>query len=112
MGEHTPGPWWSISESGNTVAIRGGAHHYPLAKMSSYWDGPGPRREEMESNAVLIAAAPDFMAASERLIAVFDQQRMTNAERIIVGISDAGLKTEGNSAIDALRAAIAKAKGL
>jgi hypothetical protein len=50
-----------------------------------------------------------LLAAGQRLIAVFDQQRMTVAERIVVGISDAGLRTEGNAAIEALRAAISRA---
>jgi hypothetical protein len=52
-----------------------------------------------------------LLVAAERLLAVFDQQRMTAAERIIAGISDAGLRTEGNAAIEALRAAAAKARG-
>lgn len=44
--------------------------------------------------------------AGQRLITVFDQQRMTTAERIIVGVSDAGLRTEGNAAIEAIRVAL------
>jgi hypothetical protein len=56
-----------------------------------------------------IPAAPDLADAAQRLLTVFDQQRMTAAERIIVGVSDASLRTEGNAAIEALRAALAKA---
>lgn len=62
--------------------------------------------------ARLFAAAHDMLSAASRLMTVFDQQKMTQAERIIVGVSDAGLRTEGNAAIEALRAAIAKAPSL
>ena len=44
--------------------------------------------------------------AATRLLKVFDQQKMTQAERIIVGISDAQLRIEGNQAIEDLRAAL------
>ena len=51
----------------------------------------------------------ELEAAAKRLLTVFDQQKMTAAERIIIGISDAGLRIEGNAAIDDLRAAFGKA---
>jgi len=49
-----------------------------------------------------------LLNAATRLLAVFDQQKMTAAERIVVGVSDAGLRAEGNAAIEALRAAVAQ----
>lgn len=63
-----------------------------------------------EQAAQLIVAAPSLLVAAERLIAVFEQQKMTAAERIIVGVSDARLRTEGNAAIAALRSAAEAAR--
>lgn len=51
-------------------------------------------------------SAPAMLDAAKRLLAVFDQQRMTTAERIITGVSDSALRTEGQAAMEALRAAV------
>lgn len=64
----------------------------------------------MTAPAGLSVAEVMLLAAAERLLAVFEQQKMTAAERIIVGVSDAGLRTEGNAAIAALRSAAEAAR--
>lgn len=109
---HTPGPWSAQTDA----MLRDGAQRCRIVAMRSTRHDVATTcvretSETEEANARLIAAAPDFMSAAQRLLAVFDQQRMTTAERIIAGISDAGLRTEGNAAIEALRAAVAKATG-
>lgn len=64
----TPGPWFALDDcTSSGLEIRGGGYHYPLAKMCSYWMGPGPREAEAKANYHLIAAAPDMYDALERL---------------------------------------------
>lgn len=48
-----------------------------------------------------------LVEAAKRLLSVFDQNKMTVAERIITGKSDSDLRREGNEAIEALRSALA-----
>lgn len=107
MANPTPGPWeWSDQELqplGTQWSLT------PGILIAEGNDGtPGGDKID-RANARLIAAAPDFAEAARRLLAVFDQQKMTTAERIIAGISDSALRTEGSAAIEALRAALSKA---
>ena len=106
MRSFTPGPWEIDGFSDCQLITK----DVPVAMGSPIGIGK-IYGENMHANARLVAAAPDFAAAAARLLAVFDQQRMTAAERIIVGVSDADLRTEGNAAIEALRAALNKATG-
>jgi len=64
----------------------------------------------VNSVEALEARVKALEGAASRLVAAFDQMKMTQAERIIVGISDAGLRTEGNAAIEALRATLSEAE--
>ena len=105
MSEHTPGPW----RLADSDVVNANGDLIAAVYSGGYTRNGAVDDARLHANARLIAAAPDVVAAGQRLLAVFDQQRMTTAERIIAGVSDAGLRTEGNAAIDALRAAIAKA---
>lgn len=71
MGEtsHTAGPWFALDDcTASGLEIRGGGYHYPLARMCSYWDGPGPRAKEAKANYVLMAAAPELLEALELVV--------------------------------------------
>jgi len=65
--QHTPGPW-RFEQA--TKTIRSIPENYWLATMDS-WDGA----VNHESNARLIAAAPELFEALERLLAWADMQR-------------------------------------
>lgn len=89
--KHTPGPWCLSDESPMIIqdeckVIVGSASTYP---NSGYFPG----QKEAEANARLIAAAPELLEACEGLLGL--------AER------DGWLHV----AVNAARAAIAKAKG-
>ena len=106
MSKHTPGPWSRMEPPYDSIPW---FHMYgPDGKHLFHEERSD---EEKLANAAVMFAGLDLLEAGQRLIAVFDQQRMTTAERIIAGISDAGLRTEGNAAIEALRAAIALTQG-
>ena len=104
QGEWTKGPWSVDGFTGCQLITkdRPFAQGAPIGIGKIY-------SENMIADARLIAAAPCMADAAQRLLAVFDQQKMTNAERIIVGVSDADLRKRGNAAIADLRAALAKA---
>jgi len=90
--------WLKIAKSAGDHGVRYRTNYALEAFMREVGD---EFRDHMQP-----AKADALLDAGKRLIAVFDQQRMTTAERIIAGISDAGLRTEGNAAIEALRAAL------
>ncbi len=91
---HTPGPW--RYEAG-TKTIRAVPSNYWLATMDS-WDG----QVDNESNARLIAAAPELLAA------------LKNALNVMAGVATGQLLTinKDSNAISEARAAIAKATTL
>ena len=69
---HTPGPWVSVDRNPSSgLDIRGGCHHYPIARVTSYWNGPGPRETEALANCDLIAAAPELLEVVKRLDALW-----------------------------------------
>jgi len=90
--QHTPGPWdyEPYEDSPPESAIIGGV--YQIAVVG-YDDAE-------YSNARLIAAAPDLLAACEVAIAAYDQAKLEGKSR--------WLGTE----VDAMREAIAKARGI
>lgn len=101
---HTPGPWATeINEYGSRrigVVFAGGRN---IARICGKGSMPQPAAnsfgaltDESDANARLIAAAPDMLKALER------------AEFCIRGYTDSS-KRECD--LDAIRAAIAKAKG-
>lgn len=64
----TPGEWVNVDQSPESgIKLRGGSHHYAIAQLASYWQGPGPRSDEALANAALIVAlrnaVPQIVAA-------------------------------------------------
>lgn len=94
---HTPGPW-SLKMTGwrtNPFAIYSPRRPGAVACVPSRTSVP---LDEQDANGRLIAAAPDLLDALEAMTAAFDWQA-PNANPAI------------NAAVEAARAAIAKAKG-
>jgi len=88
--KHTPGPWTAKVVHFNGAGAILGPDNKGVACISA-----AVRREENESNLRLIAAAPDLLAALQR----------------IVRARQDGAIHPDDPCIDAARAAIAKAKG-
>lgn len=93
--KHTPGPW-AVDDDGD-VCIS------DLERLIAAVDRRNVtlRKDEAAANAALIAAAPDLLAACEALAEA--QQRADAGEHVGFGLYV--------DAVDAARAAIAKAKG-
>lgn len=89
---HTPGPWKITSEEFVDDA-KGG----PVARIYSRQTRPA---DELKANAALIAAAPEMLEALNGLL-----------EAILKCEAPVGGKRETLAAVDAARAAIAKAEG-
>lgn len=85
--KHTPGPW-SLAEADSTIPIRDAEGH-TVASIRY--------RERDFSDACLIAAAPDMYEALSRLLGYAEDAAAERDER--------------PGAIDAARAALAKAEG-
>ena len=102
----TPGPWVALDDNtASGLEIRGGAHHYPLAKMCSYWAGPGPREAETKANYRLIAAAPELYEALAGAIGALEFSRDYH--------NDLGNEEQAfaQDKLDAATKALAKARG-
>lgn len=99
--KHTPGPWLY---DGDAFVYSLNSHDYNRIyfQIQGGHDDDQKRitQEELEASAMLAAAAPDMLAALELSLAVLEQldgvRHLTNQEF---------------PALDATRAAIAKAKG-
>lgn len=64
MTKHTPGPWTARDETNRGAIYSNVAYPgRPIATASSYWAGDGPRADERQANACLIAAGPEMLAA-------------------------------------------------
>lgn len=98
---HTPAPWSRVDIDHRTLEVYATAHHYPIAKAASYWNGPGPRTDEAEANAQLISAAPELLAACVWLKPYAEVQIRNHPE--------APDSTGWQSLLDAVDKAIAKA---
>lgn len=104
--EHTPGPWHVTADYCGALAVNDHLQfpsEFPVALIG------GPLADK-RANARLIAAAPDLLAALERV-----ENRLTMAARAFYG---AGRAKDLRAALDnwiadaeTARAAIAKAKG-
>lgn len=64
--------------------------------------------EHLEARTASTAA---LVEAATRLLAAEAKYKMTGAEKIIAGISDDALRTEGIAAMNALRAALSQEQG-
>ncbi|MQY48226.1 hypothetical protein GAO09_19515 [Rhizobiales bacterium RZME27] len=107
--KHTPGPWkvFNSTDVFPDDNDREGERQIADCAMSHAM----PFSEE-QANALLIAAAPEFLLAAKKLIGAFDDLKSkTTLERIVTGRSDAELRKASDEAISELRAAIAKAEG-
>lgn len=101
MNRHTPGPWHvgQMNGAGSVFADHGRTRYedgtvlYPICKVNRGWD-----EAEDEANSLLIASAPDLLAACLKLIEGANK-------------NNAPLKREILDAIVLARAAIAKATG-
>ena len=99
---HTPGPWVRDRASGLNCDVRGGNNR----KVALCWGlsaaaakNADPYRAECDANAVLIAAAPDLLAAARQ------------AESLIPHLCDVDGSPATARVVDMLHAAIAKAIG-
>ena len=97
MSDHTPGPWWVHQGNERKWIVSKGdsaGHHY-IAEVEEPWSAGHPTR--WESNANMLAAAPDLREAAETALAVLERLGCRNeAERLVLA---------------RCQAAIAKAKG-
>lgn len=93
MSEHTPGPWEAVELDGKPVndpAIMSAKHC-----LATCWINDIPRKQAA-ANAVLMAAAPDMLAALQIAHRFLDSH---------------GNGWEEAETLDAIRAAMAKATG-
>jgi hypothetical protein len=95
---HTPGPWHrNIRKDGKYPTVYAGRNKH-VASASAIYDDKGQfDGAEVEANIDLIAAAPDLLAACEAALSLLNNIGKGNWAQTPAG--------------DALRAAIAKAKG-
>jgi hypothetical protein len=97
MSEHTPGPWRAeFDADGNWYTNRVYAANGDL--VANMITSPRWVRQKMHPNTLLIAAAPELLAALESLV-------------FIGRADDFPLDDEWRDAIDRAESAIAKAKG-
>jgi hypothetical protein len=100
MGKHTPGPWdWDAGDIGNEYSIRyctvsKGAGDLIIAEVNDVFS-----IEEGRANAALIAAAPDMKDALKLMVR--DNPPSSEGRRMYNNLA----------ALDAARAALAKAEG-
>ena len=95
--QHTPGPW-DVEPKGSRHFVDG-----PDGLTVAYLDRAGVReRAEIEANALLIASAPELLAALEDI-----------TDRYARAMKDSGVShyTEAMVEIRSARAAIARATG-
>jgi len=96
--KHTPGPWEQTDGHGptphGTAVAQVGGNQYLIASCTAYFG-----REGGQANARLIAAAPELLAALEQ------------AHMALIGYLPAHRNVVTDAAIEAARAAIAKATG-
>jgi hypothetical protein len=94
---HTPGPWELMhAEHGQHVEVVVNGGHIAVVFSGSFRDG-----STGEANANLIAAAPDLIEACEKALNLIDG----------AGVLLASMSAERSRAVEALRAAVAKAEG-
>lgn len=95
--KHTPGPWEAVDSM--TVRTPLSAGGFMVADLPCHT----PHGERI-ANAKLIAAAPELLAAANAFVELYE------AFEIVVGTEN-GSTNRVHCALDAARAAIAKAKG-
>ena len=104
MSKHTPGPWVVY---GNGIFPKGKSSNIATASIMNFelnHDGTQKPCKEMEANANLIAAAPDLLAALNRLVDL----HLCEQEGVGAGMPTA---EDWYEAVEAAEAAIEKAEG-
>jgi hypothetical protein len=102
MGKHTPGPWEHEPGTCAVMATDPGFGNGEIALVARF-NSQGYARDNWESNARLIARAPDLLAALEWVVTCCDPNNPSEMD-------DGGLRDQEH-AIERARAAIARAKG-
>lgn len=102
MSAHTPGPWTLGSRV--VSADTHDTFNVAVALLSSAREAPELSRDERAANGRLIAAAPDLLAACERVIDALK-------DHVLIAASLDGARTQGREICSLLNAAIAKARG-
>jgi len=88
--KHTPGPW-RVEKSGYTqIACLVYAGDYPVLNTAV----PPSSKEEWESNAKLIAAAPDLLEACKKALIHFDHLGLVGTNGIMEDLRQAIKKAE------------------
>ncbi len=97
--KHTPGPWVADIKADGSTEVWSADYSMFIAKRHQMND-----RDEAKANTNLIAAAPDLLAALEKI--VFDEERRRKDLR-----HNSPAAKFCDARLDAARAAIAKARG-
>ena len=106
MSAHTPGPWKASRRYADTIVIEGdgGYRHIVGVGADEITESGGEEMSaEQEANARLIAAAPELLAALERLTDV--------TQWLDVSFASEDEEAEAEEALGVAQAAIAKARG-
>lgn len=100
----TPGPWEAVAGNGDAEDGIYSASYpdRPIAKTTSYWQGDGPRRTERKANANLIASAPELYEAARLFVEEYDAGAQEDSVALMLAY---------NAALEAAKAALAKARG-
>ena len=93
--KHTPGPWKAIHTTHGLTVCNESNRFVALLTDSTKLEG-----SEDYANAILITASPDILSAAKRVIGKYDKAD-----------EDEESQEDLSTAIDMLRAAIAKAEG-
>ena len=107
MSSHTPAPWEAM---GGTYVKASDQLGIRLFGMGSF---PEVSDAEIEADARLIAAAPEMLAALETAQRVLRSKefRRWEGQAALMVIRGQGSPYQGEQCIDAIEAAIAKARG-
>lgn len=109
MSKHTPGPWFIDHETrpAEVCTIHHTSHpngYVYVRGEIGYWDADG---DENMANARLIAAAPDFYAMAEMVLAWWDKHKDDTTDYV----GDCDVFMSEPAFVTAASAAIAKATG-
>lgn len=101
--KHTPGPW-TWRNGGNHYVLEDAKGEVVADDGSAYGEYSGWFQGEPSADAVLIAAAPDLLAALQDILPTVERMLAARWE-------PAGIEAPERRSIEAARAAIAKATG-
>jgi hypothetical protein len=104
---HTPGPWVLTDNGLITAEAREGKVEIAVIEL----DFDNPFESEQRANAKLIAAAPELLAALNRAEAFIVSELDVRQTSYGSDGDDGGYIGEARSALEIVRAAIAKARG-